>query len=362
MTLSSGGARSALELLRRRTASQLLGRPPPRSITVADPAAQPAPGLHHVPGPAADAAGGRLPDPGIGATLSTRVAEAVLLSLQAVQAGDQAGACVRVMEAASVLSAAGVRRDLLHTAGQVGALSSGSKAGMGAAVVDEALGRLAEGSLLAFSLDGRAVIAHRLVSRIVRDSLAEQGRLAAVGLAVASVLETHARALAGSRDRAAMRDFPEQVTALWQAASGVADASSELEQISLGLRLWALYHLIELGDSAWQAIAMGEPLMMDSERVLGPDHPDTMKSRNNLAAAYYEAGRVAEAIPLLEQTLADRERVLGPDHPDTLNSRGNLASVYEAAGRLAEAIQLHERTHATFERALGPGHPDTLAS
>jgi hypothetical protein len=61
------------------------------------------------------------------------------------------------------------------------------------------------------------------------------------------------------------------------------------------------------------------------ERILGPDHPDTMKSRNNLANAYQSAGRAAEAIPLHERTLADRERILGPDHPDTLNSRNNLA-------------------------------------
>jgi hypothetical protein len=40
---------------------------------------------------------------------------------------------------------------------------------------------------------------------------------------------------------------------------------------------------------------------------------------------------------LYEQTLADRERVLGPDHPDTLNSRDNLATAYQAAGRTEEA-------------------------
>ena len=34
-----------------------------------------------------------------------------------------------------------------------------------------------------------------------------------------------------------------------------------------------------------------------------------------------------------EQTLAARERVLGPDHPDTLPSRNNLANAYRAAGR-----------------------------
>ena len=38
---------------------------------------------------------------------------------------------------------------------------------------------------------------------------------------------------------------------------------------------------------------------------LGPDHPGTLNSRGNLAAAYRVGDRVAEAIPLLEQTLAD---------------------------------------------------------
>ncbi len=49
-----------------------------------------------------------------------------------------------------------------------------------------------------------------------------------------------------------------------------------------------------------------------SERMLGPDHPDTLASRNNLATAYHEAGRAAEAITLRQQTLAASERMLGP--------------------------------------------------
>jgi hypothetical protein len=44
------------------------------------------------------------------------------------------------------------------------------------------------------------------------------------------------------------------------------------------------------------------------------------------------AGRAAEAIGLHERTLADRERVLGPDHPYTLNSRNNLAAARAALG------------------------------
>ena len=47
--------------------------------------------------------------------------------------------------------------------------------------------------------------------------------------------------------------------------------------------------------------------------------------------AYGDAGRAEEAIRLYEQALAAMEGVLGPDHPDTLTSRGNLALAYRAA-------------------------------
>ena len=53
------------------------------------------------------------------------VAEAVLLSLDAVRAGDQGGVCAGVMEMMAVLSAAGVRRELLQEAGQAGVLPGG---------------------------------------------------------------------------------------------------------------------------------------------------------------------------------------------------------------------------------------------
>uniref|UniRef100_UPI000AFFEC42 tetratricopeptide repeat protein n=1 Tax=Nocardia niwae TaxID=626084 RepID=UPI000AFFEC42 len=53
----------------------------------------------------------------------------------------------------------------------------------------------------------------------------------------------------------------------------------------------------------------------------------TLLSRANLASAYASAGRTAEAIPLYERTLTDSERILGPHHPDTLVTRDNLASL-----------------------------------
>ena len=110
------------------------------------------------------------------------------------------------------------------------------------------------------------------------------------------------------------------------------------------------------------AITAFAPWTPEWEKLLGPDHPDTLASRNNLAGAYRAAGDLGRAIPLYTQNLTDRERILGPNHPDTLASRNNLAYAYESAGDLGRAIPLYTQTLTDSERILGPDHPQTLTS
>ncbi|MCB1823824.1 MAG: CHAT domain-containing protein, partial [Candidatus Competibacteraceae bacterium] len=75
---------------------------------------------------------------------------------------------------------------------------------------------------------------------------------------------------------------------------------------------------------------------------------------------YRAQGRYGEAEPLLRQALAAREKVLGPEHPDTLSSVNDLAGLYQAQGRYGEAEPLYQRALAAREKVLGPEHPDTL--
>ena len=96
--------------------------------------------------------------------------------------------------------------------------------------------------------------------------------------------------------------------------------------------------------------------------VLGPHHPDTLASRNNLAGTYRASGRLDKATPLYEQILEDSIRGLGTDHPSTLTSRLNLAGAYQAAGRLSEAIPVYEQVFSGRSRVLGPDHRSTLMS
>jgi tetratricopeptide (TPR) repeat protein len=237
------------------------------------------------------------------------VAAAVLLNLEAARAADPVGVCAALMQIVAMLSPAAVGRELLRACGQAGTLLGGGRK-VAASMVDQALERLNTRSLVGFSLDRQAVSVHCLVARVVRDELARRGGLAAARQAAAD----------------------------------------------------ALHQLIELGGNVPHAIATGGPLVADLERVLGPDHPDTLSARSSLAEAYHAAGRIADAIPPLRQILAARERLLGADQPSTLAARNNLASAYRATGRPAEAIPLFEQNVAACERLLGAHHPKTSAS
>ena len=64
------------------------------------------------------------------------------------------------------------------------------------------------------------------------------------------------------------------------------------------------------------------------KKVLGLEHPDTLRSINNLAVTYSAEGKYEEAGELQLKALDLHKKVLGPEHPDTLIIMGNLAVTY----------------------------------
>ena len=67
---------------------------------------------------------------------------------------------------------------------------------------------------------------------------------------------------------------------------------------------------------------------------------------NYLGMALLDAGRYTEAEPLLTRALAINEKALGADHPDTVRSLNNLVSLYYSQGKFAEAEPLIKRVLA----------------
>ena len=84
--------------------------------------------------------------------------------------------------------------------------------------------------------------------------------------------------------------------------------------------------------------------------------------QNTLGVSLIGLGAAEEAIPLFAKSRETRKARLGPEHPETLNSVNNLALAYEGAGKLDLALPLKEETLKLTKARLGPEHPQALAS
>jgi hypothetical protein len=145
-------------------------------------------------------------------------------------------------------------------------------------------------------------------------------------------------------------------------------------------------------------------LLTAHERVFGPEHPDTLIIRCDLAFWTAKAGNQARArdqyialLPVLEQVLGRKdqyclavraslalyaaaagdgagardqyaallpvlEEVLGPEDRHTLDTRRHLAAWTGKAGDAAEARDQYAALIPASERILGREHPETLAA
>ncbi|MEU3014415.1 FxSxx-COOH system tetratricopeptide repeat protein [Nocardia asteroides] len=228
--------------------------------------------------------------------------------------------------------------------------------------VGAAIGRCVEGSLLTWSVDGRALVMHRLLRRVVCERAQITGSLGAVVDTATAVL---ASSLFDEIEAFQRRDegarLVDHIQAIIDTTAHHLDLSTGTHAAVLATRRWAIRQLTKAADLN-RAITFAERTLSDHEHHLSIDHPDTLSTRHDLAHAYREAGRVGEAIATFEQLLPDRQRVSGPDHPDTLSTRHDLAHAYRKVGRISEAITMFEQLLPDRRRVLGPDHPNSLST
>ena len=190
---------------------------------------------------------------------------------------------------------------------------------------------------------------------------AEQAR--AVAQAVNDFLQIELLRQASSSEQAGRKFMPDPdvkvSTLLDRAAAGVAERFRDQPVVAAAIHQ-------AIGDTYLGVGKYGPAIRhLSAARELrtihlGPDHPETLTALNNLATAYLDAGRPAEAVQLLEH-VREQAPKRGSDH-HTFVTLNNLAWAYSDAGRKAEAIQLFEQLRAQQTRALGPDHPLTLTT
>lgn len=110
------------------------------------------------------------------------------------------------------------------------------------------------------------------------------------------------------------------------------------------------------GDTA-TAVAGYEAAYQQSLRQLGPDNPDTWRSREGLAAARIAQGRLPEARTILQEVLQRWENRVGPRDAKTLSCRMKLGRLLMQLGDLANARRDLEAVTRGYQEGFAPGHP-----
>ncbi|MFB7335835.1 tetratricopeptide repeat protein, partial [Streptomyces adustus] len=241
----------------------------------------------------------------------------------------------------------------------------------------------------------QAVRVHQLIQRATRDTLApdqhnQLARTTADALIavwpdierdteLAQALRANATALTGTAGEALYR--PATHAVLYRAGQSLGEAGqvtaatthfhslTETTSHHLGPdhpdTLTARHDLARhrgyAGDAAGAAAALQE-LLTDEIRVLSEDDPRTLTARHNLAYWRGQAGDAAGAAAALQELLTDEIRVLSDDHPDALATRSNIARYRGEAGDAAGAAVALEELLTDRLRVLGDDHPHTLTT
>ncbi|KAJ7175032.1 hypothetical protein C8R43DRAFT_975740 [Mycena crocata] len=108
------------------------------------------------------------------------------------------------------------------------------------------------------------------------------------------------------------------------------------------------------------ALRIADAVLKKRKKILGDDHPDTLKAMGNLAATYHKRGQLKHAEDLKRVVLEKRMALLGDDHPETLQIMSSLALTYFMQGELKVAQALHMKILNSRKKVLGEDHPDTL--
>ncbi|MET8574306.1 FxSxx-COOH system tetratricopeptide repeat protein [Streptomyces sp. NPDC005012] len=279
-------------------------------------------------------------------------AQSILLSVQQVEIQEPSKATSSVLQVLAFLSPTGIQRPLLRQL-----LDSLTPVDL-----DQALGSLAEASLITYSVDRGSVMMHRLVQRVVRDREEEAGTIDETVVLLVSRLRacTFSSSSAWKR-RSDGLHICEQIIALTAHTARKGGTARPWEVELLRARSWARGFLADAMENA-RSISIGASLARDSERILGRSDPLTLSVLHNNAHTYTAAGQYDEALKLHQIVLAAHERVYGTESPQTLTMRNCLANSYNHAGHTAEALALHESVLADRERFFGADDPSTLTS
>jgi tetratricopeptide (TPR) repeat protein len=107
-----------------------------------------------------------------------------------------------------------------------------------------------------------------------------------------------------------------------------------------------------------EAIRIYYEVLEAKERVMGPDHAETHKTRANIGTSLHSQRKFLEARELEQAAAAGLDRALGPADRSTLMVKQNLAATLRELGELDRALLIHQEVLHHQKSVLGESHPD----
>jgi hypothetical protein len=269
-----------------------------------------------------------------------------------------AGLARPLLEITSVLDPAGVPTGVVISDAVCDYLTRRAGREVDQETAGDALGCLHRLSLITFDTSQpiRAVRVHALVQRATRDAIPAD-RLGEVAMVAADALLEIWPGV--ERDAGLVTALRANTATLHAAAESHLWNPDNTTNAGHRVLFRTGESLGEAGQLS-QAVTYFETLHTTACRYLGPDHPDTLITRDSIAFWRGQAGDTVGAMEALEQLLTDRLKVLGPDHSATLITRHRIAQLRGQAGDAAGAVAALEQVLTDQLSVLGPGHPATL--
>jgi serine/threonine protein kinase/tetratricopeptide (TPR) repeat protein len=136
-------------------------------------------------------------------------------------------------------------------------------------------------------------------------------------------------------------------------------ASDPLIAARLQLTMGKTYEKLSLHSKAEEALTQA---VETNRRLLGREHPETLRSMTALAHLGNVQGQYAEAERIARESLDTQRRTLGMEHPDTLESQSTLGSALVYLGRYDEAERLLRQVLEVERRTLGDDRIETAVA
>lgn len=103
-----------------------------------------------------------------------------------------------------------------------------------------------------------------------------------------------------------------------------------------------------------------EKALAGQERLLGPEHEDTLTTLHRMGYVCYELQQYEKALEFFIKALAGRQKVLGSEHTSTLRTLHWMSCVYYKLREYEKSLEFLTKTLAGQEKILGSEHEETL--